>query len=248
MKDGKLILNGKDMGNAKPVAATNGVLWPVNQVPKRPTKHVIDVLREEPRFSMFYRLVRETDSLWPILTEGMSGTEHVIFNGFSAANNVNVSNDAFLLPNNQAFINAGFNTYADLWALNERSMPYFDWDWWEMRNGEFVTDSLVAYHLWGRKFGPTGGWGPGKPIPTMFFQSDLKPELIGNFEVTGYNSLGDVPAFVNPLEFGNEGGVITVRVKGFNKTAAKVVDGDIYTYEGPLHMVDQLFLADKVKF
>lgn len=247
MKDGHLILNGKDAGDAKIMKATNGILWPINHVTQRPHEHMMDVLARDPRFSMLHRLVRETDSLWPIITEYFAG-DHTFFNLLYPVQGVNVTNDLFFAPTNEAFAKSGFNSYEELWALNERSMPYFDWDWFELRNGDFVTDSLLAYHLWGRKYAPTGGWGPGVGVGGMFFARDLKNELIGDFEVVARNSLGPVPAYINPLEFGNEGGQVTVKVKGLNKTPAKIIESDIYTYEGPLHVVDHLILSDKVKF
>ncbi|MCK7554182.1 fasciclin domain-containing protein [Chitinophaga sedimenti] len=244
INNGRLFLNGKDAGNAQPLQATNGTVWPINHVTKKPKEHIIDLLARDPRFSIFYELVRRTNEEWPILSEYMY--ERGYFNPLYPGQYNEIGNDMFFAPTNEAFANAGFNTFDDLWALNERSMPYFDWDWFEMRNN-FVSDSLLAYHMLGRYYAPSGSWGPGRAMPAVLFGTDLKNDLLKDYAVNAREPYSNIPPFIIPLDFGSEGGQVTVKVKGADKPAAKIIEADIMTYEGPVHVVDHLLLSDKVQ-
>ncbi|UYQ95642.1 fasciclin domain-containing protein [Chitinophaga horti] len=244
MSNGSLFLNGKDAGNAKPVKATNGTLWPINIVANRPTQHMADFLASDPRFSMISSLMADAKLRWEEITLGMYSRNY--YDILVPGNGVEVSRDAFFAPTNDAFAKSGFNTIDDLWELNNRSYPYFDWDWFEMYN-EFVTDSLLAYHVYGRMYAPKGSWGPGRAQSASFFLHDLKNDLVGDYEVNAM-AMGLGLSLKMPLEFGMEGGQVTVKVKGANKPAAKIIESDIYTYQGPIHVVDHLILSDKVQF
>jgi hypothetical protein len=132
-------------------------------------------------------------------------------------------------------------------VLNSRSMPYLNWDTFEMVNG-FVTDSLLAYHAWGRMYTPKGAFGTGNRSVAMFYSNDLDNSIIGNYDLTSSNG-GNLPPYPMTLEFGvGTAGQITVKVKGSTHPAATVTEADINTFQGPLHLVDNLILSNKVQY
>lgn len=244
--DGSLLLNGKNVGRATPYYATNGIIWPVKQVLQRPRENVIDFLRRDPRFSIFAELYSQSATLWSEVS--MDFFERNTFMRLAPYNSTTIYPDAFFAPTDAAFKKAGISSVEDLMALNARSMPYFDWDFFEMRNGWFVSDSLLAYHLWGRLYAPAGGWGPGQISPAVFYSNDLTNANLANFDLNT-SQLGDVPRYTMPLEFGkNSAGQVTVKVKGSNHAPAAIIEADINTFQGPVHVMDELILSNKVQF
>lgn len=246
IKGGHLMMNGKDAGTGKLVAGTNGIFWPVTRVAERPRQSLMDILRNDPRFSIYYGIIEKSDIEYEILTEYMYSPRDT-YNWLKPANPDYVQSDGIFLPTNTAFANAGFPTLDDLWRLNERSLPFFDWNTYEVIGG-LVTDSLLTYHRWGRVYAFAGAWGRGAIVPALFFSDDLRNEYVKDFDVNAIE-YGGQPAFKNPLEFTNQNGQITVKVKGATThPAVPIVEKDILTFEGPMHVVDQLILSDKVKF
>ncbi|WP_295125433.1 fasciclin domain-containing protein [uncultured Chitinophaga sp.] len=242
--NGSLVVDGKTIGATKPFYATNGVIWPVNALPQRPTQHVLDLMATDPRFSVFSELYRQTFDLW--LEASMASFPRTTFANLETVDGL-VRTEAFFAPTNEAFRNAGFNSVADLMTLNERSMPYFDWDYFEMRNGMFVTDTLLSYHVWGRFYAPTGGWGPGATSFAVFFTNELTNELIGDFSVNTVTYDG-LPAYKMPLLFGKtSSGQISVKAKGSTSPDAIITEGDIMTFEGPVHAVDHLLIPKDLR-
>lgn len=243
--DGGLLINGKNTGKHTPMYATNGIIWPVNQLLQRPVESVIDFLRRDPRFTIFTALIQLTNEVWEM--ESMGYFPRTSYNDLGLVDGLTVRSSAFFAPTDAAFQKAGFNSAADLMTLNARSMPYLDWDYFQMVNG-FVTDSLLAYHNWGRMYTPTEpSYGGGTPAAAMFYSNDLDNRIIGNFELTSSGG-GRVPPYPMTLDFGNSGGRITVKVKGSNRPAAAIEEADINTFQGPVHVVDNLILSDKVKY
>lgn len=244
-KDGGLLVNGRNTGKGQPMYATNGIIWPVNQLLKRPTESMLDIIRRDPRLSIFAELLQRTDEIWQ--TESMGYYERGNFKGLGLVNGTEVVSDGFFAPTNDAFKRAGFNSVDDLMALNSRSMPYFNWDTFEMVNG-FVTDSLLAYHAWGRMYTPVGAFGTGNRSVAMFYSNDLDNNIIGDYDLTSSNG-GNLPPYPMTLEFGvSTAGQITVKVKGSNHPAASITEADINTFQGPLHLVDNLILSNKVQY
>lgn len=241
-EDGSLMIDGLNCGNGVPVFATNGILWPVNKLLNRPVKSMLDVLQDDPRFSMFMALKRATDSIW--LEVSMGFYERNIFRKLSPDNGV-ILPDAFFAPTDEAFHNAGFNTVDDLLALNSRSMPYFDWDVAEVKN-RFVTDSILGYHTWGRMFGPYGINGYGAESLAVFYSNDLDNDHLSSFtlSVADYN----IPAYIMPFDFSKTGsGQVSLSIKNATAPPAVIIEADINTFQGPLHVVDHLLIPEGLR-
>lgn len=237
---GILLVDGKPTGSRMPAFAKNGVIWPVNRVMEMPRQHTYDLLLSDPQFSMLGGILRWCDSVWLTVDPGWIPRTEMDVLKFSADGAV--SAEMFLAPTNAAFAAAGFHSLQDLIDLNMRSLPYLDWDWFEIRNG-FVTDSLLGYHMLGRRYAPSGPWGQSRPAAAAFFSNDLNPSL-ANFPLH-ITDMG-VEAYYMPLAFTNENGRITVATPGKRHTAT-VVRPDILTFQGPVHAVDELLIPENLQ-
>lgn len=240
-KDSQLIINGKPCGHYKPVAAKNGILWPVNRFLRKPEKHIKDILEEDPRFTMLRALHEMNNQVWMEVSWGSFAR----FAGeyLSANENNEVVFNSYLAPTDEAFRQAGIESVAQIREINSRFMPELIWDPYGM-SGLIPTDSVLDYHNWARMYAPRGAYGtPGSP--TVFYSNDLYDQLIGNYMV--YMPANDIPAFKMPLQFIREGNVVKIKVKGAKAPAATVTEADINTLEGPLHIVDRLLLPDGFK-
>lgn len=237
---GALLVDGKNTAGRMPMFAKNGVVWPVNRVLELPRQHTYDLLMTDPQFSMLGGILHWCDSVW--LTVDPGWIPRVEMDVLKSSPYSGVSAEMFFAPTNAAFAAAGFHNLQDLIDLNMRSLPYLDWDWYEIRNG-FVTDTLLGYHMLGRRYAPSGPWGQSRPAPAAFFSNDLNPSL-ANFPLH-ITDMG-VAAYYMPLAFTNSNGRITVATPG-NRHTATVVRPDILTFQGPVHAVDKLLIPENLQ-
>src|SRR5690606_36371660 len=105
------------------------------------------------------------------------------------------------------------------------------------------TDSVLTYHhSWARRYYPTDG---GSVNPTVFFSNDLTDEFLGDYilqlETSSPNSQ---PRITCLYTFTRENGIIKMRLKNAKEgtEAATVIEQDIMTLNGPLYIVDRLFI------
>src|SRR5690606_4461750 len=163
--------------------------------------------------------------------------------------NIYIGLTSVFAPTNEAFITAGYHTAEDFLQLNE---PYW------INRGQFLyfssgapynyrtfhkTDSVLTYHHgWAQRYYPTDG---GRVNPTVFFSNDLSDSFLGNYDVKmeGY-SPDSHPAISCPYTFTRENGIIKMRLKNAKEgtEAATVIEQDIMTLNGPLYIVDRLFI------
>lgn len=243
-----LLINGKRAGSAKVTFAKNGTFWPIDRLLKKPVKSMMQALIDDGRFGMYVEIMTKTDMLWE---EGMMGAaERIPFtDGLSVGYNYLIFKSIFA-PTDEAFHQAGFRNVDDLMALNNRNvLPYFDWDIYEQVGTGYATDTLLTMHRWGRLFKESDGWGPGSDNPDIFYINDLNNKLLSGYALTTSGYTGTVPIMYVPFDFGkNDAGQLTVKVKSSNRPAATVVDGDINTLMGPIHVVNRLLPPKNFKF
>lgn len=243
MANGNLLVNGKDAGNAHPLYATNGIIWPVNIVLQRPSENIADFLKRDARFSMLTELLHQTDSIWLEASMGFYERRYFLKLAPRQSDNLVVS-EAFFAPTNEAFRQAGFNSVEDLMKLNARSMPFFDWDIFQMVNG-FVTDTLLNYHVWGRMYAPNGIWGNGAESAAVFYSNELNNNMLSGFALNAGDA--SIPPYIMPLDFSVAGnGKVSLRPKGSTHEPAVVTEADINTFQGPVHVVDHLLIPENL--
>lgn len=267
-----IFVNGKKNGQLKYTPATNGAVYTMSMMIEKPTKTALEVLEEDGRFTLFVESQRLTDQLFlqtiaPVLEPYLGyipddiemmtqwaynrlyytqswGFERPLYEGFVGPN---ISISTTFAPTDEAFRKAGFNTVADIIKFNkENGDARFDEDYFEIKGG-YPTDTLFSYHRnWGRIMQPqTLGLDKARSNNTVFFIHDLGPRL-NEYMV----NIGGVPAEFNykmPLAFSINNGRVEIKVKGSDAVPASVIDGDIMSFNGPIHVVDNLLVPKGLK-
>lgn len=243
-----LFINGKTAGEFSPTQANNGVLWPINKVLHKPTKSIYQVLKDDGRFGMYIELNERADAWYQELTSYIIPRNFTDGLVISDIGYYNVAFSSIFAITDEAFHQAGFETVDEILELNNRNpLPYLDWDTYAVK-GAFATDSLIGYHRWGISLAPyDANYGGGVKNSTSFYTNDLNNALLWDYTVVTAGYAGIVPPYTMPLEFGKEGTQVTVKVKGSDFSAAKIVEGDINTLMGPVHVVDRLILPKGFK-
>lgn len=243
-----LLINGAKAGSATVIPAKNGTFWPIDRVLKKPVKTMMQALQDDGRFGMYIEIMTKTDMLWE---EGMAGiVERTPFtDGLVIGYNYLIFKSIFA-PTDEAFHQAGFKSVDDLMALNNRNvLPYFDWDTWEQVGTGYATDTLLTLHRWGRLFKESDSFGPGGENPDIFYSNDLNNKLLSDYALSTSGYTGTIPIMYPPFDFGkNDGGQVTVKVKSSTHPAATIVEADINTLMGPIHVVNQLLPPKNFKF
>lgn len=178
----------------------------------------------------------------------------------------NIEMLSLFAPTDDAFKKAGFNNAEDLRILNDHmyySKYYIDhteewgWEYIEFQfpanyardgapydYGAFLkSDSIISYHAWGEKYFPTSR---GSIKPTLFFSNDLIQDFMKNYVISmaGYDPV-KIPQIIQPFTFTRDSDdKIRVRLKNAEDgtEAATIIEPDIMTLNGPIHVVDRLFI------
>ncbi|QJB41702.1 hypothetical protein HF324_29190 [Chitinophaga oryzae] len=242
-KDSQLIIDGQLCGNYPPVAARNGIIWPVNRLLQKPEKHVREILEEDGRFTMLLAINDMNEASWMEYTFGSFVRYGGYFWNVDPASGAVVFN-SYLAPTDEAFHQAGIQDITQVMDINSRFIPELDWESYKM-TGLIPTDSILDYHNWGRSYAPTDNSGFIPSARTVFYSNDLDDKLIGDYWI----SLGNTTTagYKMPLQFIREGNTIKVKLRSANTPPATIIARDINTFEGPLHLVDRLFLPDNFK-
>ncbi|NLR64198.1 hypothetical protein HGH92_07760 [Chitinophaga varians] len=244
-KDSQLIIDGKLCGNQKPVVVKNGIVWPVNRFLQKPEQHVLDILQGDPRFSLLVAINQLNNDAWFEVAMGSFERWSGLFLTAGEWDN-NVIFNSYFAPTDDAFHQAGIFTVEQLQEINSRFTPEFVFDPFYGMTGLLPTDSVLDYHNWGRLLAPKTSTGESPVFkPTVFYSNDLDETLLSNYTISV--SKPDLKPAPMPLAFIREGNTIKVKVRGAKTPAATVTTADINTLEGPLHIVDRLFIPDDFK-
>lgn len=272
IEKGRVLINAQPAGLVSSIAVIQkGTIIPVNKVLVRRPKDTHQVLYEDGRFSMYLGIRRYNDSLYNIIRGfspsdfhsnpdtydkrfGLSYTGNTpvkqlldylspatytyIKHLASFEKYIQVYETTILVPTDEAFRHAGFQRLENLIAFNQRAIPYLKEDGQEF-SGWLPTDSLLSAHYWG--FNIVGN-NPPPEQPTLFYSNDLKPEIMSDYVFkTYYNS------HINPLDFTREGEAIHVKVKGSTAEQATIIEKDIETFNGVVHVLNRLLVPPGFK-
>jgi len=271
LKGDALLVNGKNMGKLNYLPATNGGLYLMEKTLEKPTKTIIEALRADGRFTMFLESQRLADELYldkiasdmeplfgykPDPEETMMyATQRLFYQkdwdilspypGYGT----NITISTLFAPTDEAFHKAGFQTVADILKFNERgasSIHFSDMTFTD--EGAYPMDTIYNYHRnWGRMFQPvTVGGDKAISNATVFYSNELSPRLNEYLVSAGGNPSIEY-AYKMPLEFSVNNSSIQIKVKGSEYPAANVIEGDINTLNGPIHVVDHLFIPKGFK-
>lgn len=277
VKDGKTYVNGKVAGAGKYVATKDGYLWLLDHTVTKPEKTMLEAVEADGRFTLLLAILRYTDQQYNQIWKDATGNNH---SGRNPDNKTfskrwgweilppprinqrapNLFKNTLLLPTDDAFRNAGFNSLADLQQFNiRRGLPrkILDRFGYPVMSGNFATDTLLDYHIdWGNLIN-----GMKRDVATnantnapLFYSNVMNNAVLGGYVVvgkwTGSNEEGlPDPNYYMPLDFSRDAsGKVQVKVKGSDAPAAVVVDTDIYSIMGPIHALDHLLVPNGYKF
>lgn len=249
IENDKVLVNGKVSGKAADIiVGTNGTLIPIDRVLTRPVKDTRETLEADGRFGLYLSILEQNDQFY-MEVSGFPGNQLERF--FNKEPYVSFS--SVFAPTDEAFHKAGIYSLADVEKLNSRSVPYLLDDYFTVSN-YLPVDSILNNHFWQysgiyvRNMDPSynSRYISPEPNPIYFFSNDLKNEILGSY-VTLYNLERFRVVHLNNLDFIRKGTTIQVRVKDSDATPATVIDSDIQTFNGAIHVVDRLLLPKGFK-
>lgn len=265
IKEGQLLDNGIGLKISKEVAVAQGTALFIDQVMKKPEKQMIDVLREDGRFSLYLKAMEISNegyqedmimNMYPIYEPPLNFL--VDFNFYYEGSIFetpefprHVIRFTLFAPTNEAFRQMGIQNEADLRALHRRipQPAYFG-------DKELTPiDSLLRY----QHTGMTLNQVIANDDYTVVGLSVQKKRDIN--DLTFYGHLLDDKILANyPIAYGttNGGEWVSAYVPyRFNRLAnhqlavrhieatpqpATVVEENINTIQGPIHAVDRIFV------
>nr|WP_121270999.1 fasciclin domain-containing protein [Pedobacter schmidteae] len=271
VKGDELLINGKSTGKINYSPAINGGLYVIGKTLQRPVKTILEVLKADGRFTMFVESQRLADELYietmatameplygykPSPEEVMQaasgrlfyesgwGINKPIYEGYIGPN---ITVSTLFAPTDEAFHKAGFQSVADVLKLNERGNVRFDEDYYTPRGG-YPMDTVFSYHRnWGRiNQSETAGGDKANGNATVFYGNVLSP-VLNEYMV---NLGGNPPieyGYKMPFMFSTSNNRVQMQIKGSDYPAATVTETDINTLNGPIHVVDQLFIPKGFK-
>lgn len=273
LRGDELLLNGKSAGKVNYAPAINGGLYVLTKTVERPFRTKLETLQADGRFSMYLEALRRTDEMFVdkigsdieplfgyrpepeeikrdyaymrIFYETGLVIDPPRYPGFLG---INIIMSTTFAPTDEAFHKAGFQTVEDLLRLNvERGDARFDTDYFEVRGG-YPLDTLLNFHTdWGRFYAPRDpSYGIASANATVFYSNVLNPAL-NNYIINVGGSTQSDYAYKMPLAFSTNNNRVQVQVPGSTRQAASVLEADINTLNGPIHVVDQLLIPNGFK-
>jgi len=153
------------------------------------------------------------------------------------------------VPTDAAFKQAGFKSVTEMLQFNEiRGNVHFD-EWEFQPIGGYPLDSIVNYHRdWGRFYAiKDPGYGLPYSNSTVFFSNDLTADFLQDYNV---NIGGTAPveyAYKNPFAFTTSKGLLFMTIKESGRDPVQIIETDINTLNGPIHVVNNLLLPKGFK-
>ncbi|MDR2284385.1 MAG: fasciclin domain-containing protein [Sphingobacterium sp.] len=268
-----IVVNGKKAGKLNYRPAIDGGLYLLETTVEKPEKTMLQVLEADGRFKMFVESQRLTDEMFVqnMIDEiepwyGFRPSEEDMRNSWASYRfyyergwivepkpyegykGPNIAISTIFAPTDDAFRKAGFNTVEDILQFNiARGDARFDMDLFAIAGG-YPMDTVYSYHRnWGRIVQPeTTGKDKASGNTTVFFSNDLTPRLNEYMVNIGGNVTMEY-AYKMPLAFSTSNGQIQIKVKDSEHAPANVIETDILTLNGPVHVLDNLLLPKGFK-
>lgn len=259
-----LLINGKTVSVGKESSISRGLLLPVESVLTPPKRSMLQALKADGRFGLFLKAAAINGQLYDdFLLETFDpprlgailywlDADHVTPGYFEATRKSDVIRFTLFAPTDEAFHKAGIYSAADIEQLNNRS-PYNG-------NSQALTpsDSLLILHRqgfmitnldidWDTFAGAAIYITPRPSVANMvFYGNALNAKTLGNYIVK--DNFSDDRRDYLGLDFGKDGsGRTTIRQKGSLFPEATVIEENINTQQGPIHVVDRLLIPKDFK-
>lgn len=272
IRNNELLMNGRSVGTLDYHPATNGAVYIIKKAVPKPVKTLMEALKADGRFTIFLESQRIADEIYitkigdalePLFGYRPSPEEMIYYLGsrvmyekgwgvdepsYPGSEEPNLFQSVVFAPTDEAFHKAGFNSLNDVLEFNElRGNVFFDENTYS-GSGGFPMDTIYSYHRnFGRVHAPSDpGYGKAPSNATVFFSNVLN-ERLNTYMV---NIGGNPPieyAYQMPLEFVQAEDGIHIKPKESEYPAAKVIDADINTLNGPIQVVDHLLIPKGFK-
>ncbi|MFZ4260431.1 hypothetical protein ACFRAE_00190 [Sphingobacterium sp. HJSM2_6] len=255
--------NGITFQTSKWLPIDRGFLIPIDQVAQRPKQQMIDFLRNDPRFTLFIKSMEITSKIYePLVHESWIFPQSPIYKYFldffaspgwgKTMNDVSkeylhLIRMTLFAPTNEAFNEIGIYSENDLIALNNRSVyNHFNYD-----RGSLPVDSLIRKHFIINainQFAVTDEYELASIISTInkdgsvgvFYSESLKNEILDEYSMGISTNLSQYLEY----DFGNSSNGITVKHKHSTAPPATIIQENINTFQGPIHVVDKIILPN----
>lgn len=247
--NGSFVLDGNSINIGESVDLEgNSNAIPLRQVFQVP-KDMWSIINADPRFSIFLGYLNYRDNLKKNMLNDFYGFEAMtenetidrlkndVYNPDNPGLALGVRQYSLILPTNDAFKNIGFNSLEDVIAFsNSRSEPYINPDLWDFEPGVgFTVDSLLSNHMIWYQDSRTAGEEQFRP-PTFYIYSYMFTEMF----------YGGVTADRPEKDF-DFSVAKKIGIKGSSYPAANLIETDIRSMNGPLHVVDAILIPKDFK-
>lgn len=267
----QLLANGKSTGPLNYKPATNGGLYVMGKAIERVRKTMMQVLKEDGRFTMFLESMRLTDEMFidkvasdiePLF--GYKPDPQEIKSSYASERKYyekglgiepdlgwpspNIISSAVFAPTDEAFRKAGFQTIDDIMQFNaERGTAKFDENIFQASGG-YPMDTIFSYHRdWGRVDATKDpSYGIAADNATVFYSNVLNSSL-NNYMVNIGGNAQAIFAYRMPFDFSRSNSGIQMAIRGAEQSPISLIETDINTLNGPVHVVDQLFIPKGFK-
>lgn len=271
---GNLLVNGKSMGKLNHQLATNGAVFFMESSMEKPTKTALEVMEADGRFTIFLEMQRQMDEIfvetmvremsywygyevapeeywmyYPSIRYAYRQFWEIAPTPDPNYADPNITITTLFAPTDDAFKKVGLTSIDAVMALNaERNDVRFDENMFQPE-GHFVMDTIVdAHRNWARMFAPQDpGYGMARGNQTVFFSNDLAAPFIHDYFVNIGGTAQIRYAYKMPFAFSTNNGTLGLHFKESGQPMAHIVESDILTLNGPIHVVDNLLLPKGFK-
>lgn len=265
VKEGRLLDNGLAVKTNKEAVIAQGTAIFIDRVLKKPEKQMIDVLREDSRFSLYVKAMEISNegyaedmmmNMYPMYEAPLN---FLVDYNFYYEGSVYDTKDfprhvirfTLFVPTNDAFNQIGISNEADLRALYHRIPTPV------MIGQKELTpvDSLLRYQyvvetsssaIFNDDYSLVGlGVEKKRNINDVtFYGHMLDDKLLANYTVTYHSTaVGGWTNVYVPYRFNRLANQqLTVKHTSSNAQPATIVEENINTIQGPVHVVDRIFV------
>lgn len=251
--------NGALIEIEEEIPVENGRIIPIDRMVERPKKQMIDVLREDGRFSLFVCAMELNGKIYDdYVLNNFSSTNFSPFKyltdwyaqtegGYRSTEFLpHVIRFTLFAPTNDAFHRAGIYSEADIIALNQRSALNLNY------GGSTPSDSLLINQKIGlSRMSVDFDWdlfipgalifGHNSAANAVFYSYSLNNRLLQDYILQVVNGQ---PAYLG-YDFGKDASdMITVKQKASTAEPATIIEENINTIQGPIHVVDRIIVPE----
>ena len=249
INNNNLWINGKLSGTYHVQKTKEADIIYINRFLIKPTQDMWTILAADGRFSLFLQIIKANDLAYYNKNWAAAKMQpKLAVNSTVADYQANINLLSLFAPTDEAFVKAGYGDIENLRKLNDKNISNVG-KYLYYKNGApydfrafLKSDSILSYHSWAVRYYPTQNLS--KPNATIFFSNELNNDRLANYVIYPYLSIS-VPEYVCPFVFSQrEDGKTQIKLKNARESdeAATIIESDIMTLNGPIHVVDRLFI------